>query len=259
MTTMLLYRNIKALNRDEHKGLRLRQSSDCAFAAGIHLVPVAGLEFYQAGRHYPIVFVGEGDRTTPIALLGLQEGQNTFVDAAGQWAPNLYVPAFVRRYPFVLAQDGNENFTVCIDSDHAGWNEEEGQQLFDDAGANSGYLDEMIRFLRNFTVEMERTRRFVDRLDALELLGKRSLKLTHASGEAFTLTDFLTVDEEKFLKLADDQVLALHRDGFLGWVYAHLMSLGNANQLFERHLATRPAPAAVKKATKGRAKPKAKA
>lgn len=238
---MLLYKQIQALNRDEHKALQLRQADNCAFAANTHLVPLAGLEFYQAARHYPIVFIGEGDKAAPIALLGLQEGQNTYVDAAGQWASNQYVPAFVRRYPFVLAQSGEEDFTVCIDSEYAGWNKEEGQRLFNEDGANSEYLDEMIRFLNNFTSEMERTRTFVARLDELGLLVTRSFQLNHVNGESFVLRDFLAVDEEKFTQLTDEQVLALHKDGFLGWIYAHLMSLGNVNQLFERHLAARPA------------------
>lgn len=242
-TTLLLYKQVKALNRDEHKAFRLKQANECSFAAGTHLVPLAGLEFYQAARHYPIVFIGEGEKAAPIALLGLKEGQNTCVDANGQWLANQYVPAFVRRYPFVLAQGSNEDFTVCIDTEFQGWNEEEGQRLFAEDGANSEYLDEMIRFLQNFTHEMDRTRRFVGRLQELGLLEKRSFKLSHVSGESFVLSDFLAVDEEKFLKLGDEQVLALHKDGFLGWVYAHLMSLGNINQLFERHLAARSAPA----------------
>ena len=236
MTTMLLYKEIKALNRDEHKALKLKAASDCAFAASTHLVPLAGLEFFQAARHYPIVFIGDGDKAMPIALLGLKEGHNGYVDGEQQWQANTYIPAFVRRYPFVLAQDDADNFTVCFDAAHEGWNEEDGRELFVDGGQNSEFLEEMIQFLQNFTAEMERTRLFVDKLNELELLSSRTLKLTHASGESFVLSDFQAVDEEKFLSLADDKVLELHKAGILGWIYAHLMSLGNANQLFEDYL-----------------------
>lgn len=240
--TMLLYKQVKPLNREEHKGFRLKPSNTCEFAAEAHLVPMAGQEFYQAARHYPIVFIGEGDNIAPIAMLGLKEGHNAFVDQ-GQWATNYYVPAFVRRYPFVLSQGSNQDFTVCIDDEFEGWGKDEGQALFDEAGANTPYLEEMIRFLQSFTSEMERTRSFVAKLRELELLDKRSFKLTHVSGENFVLSDFMAIDEEKFTKLSDEQVLALHKDGFLGWIYAHLMSLGNVNQLFERHLAARKASA----------------
>lgn len=239
MTTMLLYKEIKALNREEHRGLKLRAAEDCAFAAATHLVPLAGLEFFQAAVHYPILFIGEGERLLPIALLGLKEGLNSYLDEQQRWKADTYVPAFVRRYPFVLAQDNANNFTVCFDAAYEGWNDDEGRELFVEEGANSAFLDEMISFLQNFSAEMERTRQFVATLEELGLLAKRTLQLTHASGETFVLSDFLAVDEEKFLALDDDQVLALHKAGFLGWIYAHLMSLGNANRLFTSLLAGR--------------------
>jgi hypothetical protein len=198
---------------------------------------VAGLEFFQAARHYPIVFVGQGEQAMPIALLGLTQGHNGYVGDDHQWQANTYIPAFVRRYPFVLAQDGQDKFTVCFDAAYPGWNQEDGRELFAEDGQNSPFLEEMIQFLQNFTAEMERTRAFVAQLNALELLSPRTLKLTHKSGETFVLSDFLAVDEEKFGTLADEQVLALHKAGFLGWVYAHLMSLGHANQLFDDYLA----------------------
>lgn len=239
MTTMLLYKEIKALNRDEHKALKLKSVEDCSFAAATHLVPLAGLEFFQAARHYPIVFIGEGEQAMPIALLGLKEGHNGYVGEQQQWRENTYIPAFVRRYPFVLAQDDANNFTVCFDAAFGGWNEEDGRELFNAEGQNSAFLEEMIQFLQNFTAEMERTRLFVAKLNELELLAPRTLKLTHSSGETFVLSDFQSVDEEKFLALGDEQILDLHTSGFLGWIYAHLMSQGNANQLFAHYLASK--------------------
>lgn len=243
MSTLLLYKEIKALNRDEHKSLKLKSSGDCQFAADTHIVPLAGLEFFQAARGYPVVFIGEGDSVSPIALLGLKEGLNSYVGEDGNWRANTYIPAFIRRYPFVLAQGDDENFTVCFDESYTGWNTEEGRELFSEVGENSEYLNEMIAFLQNFTAEMQRTRQFVLRLQELDLLVPRTLKLTHTSGENFVLKDFLAVDEEAFLKLSDEQVLSLHKAGFLGWIYAHLMSLGNANQLFEHYLATKQSTA----------------
>lgn len=235
--TPLLYREITPLNRDAHRQLRLRQLQDARFAAETHLVPLAAAEFFQAARQYPILFVGQGADISPIALLGLKAGHNTFIDEAGQWQRNAYVPAFIRRYPFVLAQKDGENFTVCFDRQFAGWNEQEGQALFDGEGKNSAYLEEMIRFLHNFSGEMERTREFVARLVEFDLLTERSLRLTRGGGESFVLSDFMAVDEEKFVNLPEEKVLALNRAGYLGWIYAHLMSVANANELYDRHVA----------------------
>lgn len=235
------YKEINALNRDLNKNLKLVQSNDSDFAKNMHLIPLAWLEFFQAARHYPIVFIGEGNDIVPIALLGLQPETNLFVNEQKQWEDNTYIPAFVRRYPFVLAETDNENSTVCFDAAYAGWNEKEGRALFDGAGKNSEFLDGMIEFLQNFSSEMKRTRLFVEKLNELDLLHNRSIQLTHKNGETFVLTDFITVDEEKFLRLTDEKILDLHKQGCLGIIYAHLMSQGNINQLFSRYMAAKSA------------------
>lgn len=244
------YQEVTALNREQHKNFKLKQTSNCGFAKNMHLVPLAGVEFFQASSHYSIVFVGEGANTVPVALLGLTADENGFVNSDNQWEENCYVPAFIRRYPFVLAEDKNDNFTVCIDSAYDGWNEKEGQPLFNTDGKNSEFLDEMIRFLQNFSHEMTRTRQFVEKLQELDLLHVRSMQLKHSSGETFLLSDFRTVNEEKFLQLKDKQILDLHKQGFLGFIYAHLISQSNAGQLFSRYLRTKNLPDNSNKAKK---------
>ena len=94
--------------------------------------------------------------------------------------------------------------------------------------------------LRRRRIKAFGDRELVEALNELQLLTPRTLQLTHASGESFVLRDFQAVDEARFAELTDEQVLSLHKKGFLGWVYAHLMSLGNANQLFERFLERKP-------------------
>lgn len=239
MSTLLFYKNITILNRDKHRKHHLKASGDFEFAGETHFVPLAGQEFFRAARDYPILFIGGEEQTLPIALLGLEPGQNSYLDENKVWIRGVYVPAFVRRYPFVLAEMGNENSSVCFDAAFAGWNEEEGKALFTEEGENSEFLSEIMQFLQNYAFEMKRTQAFVARLKELNLLQQKTLTLTHSSGETYTVRDFMTVDEEALGKLADEDVLALHKDGFLGWIYAHLMSLGSANQLFDRYLAGR--------------------
>lgn len=230
------YKDITILNREQHKLLKLKQSSDCVFAKNMHLVPLAAVEFFQAARHYPIVFIGEDEDMVPVALLGLTQDENQFIDNDNQWQTNIYIPAFIRRYPFVLAEAQDSNFTVCFDNTYNGWNEHDGRNLFNQQGENSEFLDEMIQFLQNFTEEMKRTRGFISKLQQLQLLAPRTIQLTHNSGQRFVLTDFNVVNEEKFLQLSEPQILDLHKQGFLGIIYAHLMSQGNANQLFASYL-----------------------
>lgn len=236
MSSLLLYDDITLLNRERHRQLKLKPSTGFAFASGTHYVPVAGQEFYQAARDFPILFVGD-EQMIPIALLGLEAGQNLHVDEQGHWTPSAYVPAFIRRYPFVLAASNEERFSVCFDAAHDGWNETEGEALFDEDGENTGFLDEVIEFLKGYTAEMERTRDFVDSLRELDLLVQKTLRLTRPDGSTYRIDDFHAVDEGRFGELSEEQVLELHRKGYLGLVYAHLMSLGSANRLFDRHLA----------------------
>ncbi|MEN3931529.1 SapC family protein [Microvirga sp. W0021] len=250
---MLLYKNVTPLSRDAHKDMKLKPSATVDFAAEAHWTPVAGSEFYQASRVYPVVFMQEGTEADapvmPIALLGLSAGHNDFVGKDGQWKKETYIPAFIRRYPFVLAntKENSEEFTICFDDSFAGLNTKEGRELFNKDGTNSELLEEAIRFMNGFRVEMERTQKFVALLKKYDLLEKRSADIRSASGVAFQVQDFLLVSEEKFSKLTGAQLAELHKEGFLGWIFAHLMSLGNLPGLLELHLANKgPAAAPAK-------------
>lgn len=203
-----------------------------SFAAQTHYVPLAAVELYEAARDYPIVFAG-GENASPLAILGLRPGQNLFVDAEGRWAEGTFVPAFVRRYPFVLARPGPEvtDFTVCLDESYEGLSETEGGPLFDEQGKESAHVSRVVELLKEFLTETERTRRFVQRLEQLELLAIQSMQVQDRHGRKFALRDFRMIDEAKLKGLSDDVLGELHRAGYLGCIYAHLISLGNVTQL----------------------------
>lgn len=235
---MLLYKQVVALSRNEHKSLKLKPLKDFEFAAHAHWVPAAGIEFYRAAKFYPIVFAGEGDALAPILLLGLKSGQNDFVDKNMQWRKDTYIPAFIRRYPFVLADTGaaNKDLTVCLDIACPALNETEGRELFKEDGSNGDVFNDILKFMKDFTIEMERTKHFVSELKKLDLLIKRNANIRKADGPSFQVQDFLAVDEEKFSKLSGAELESLHKQGFLGWIFAHLMSLNTLTDLFDMHL-----------------------
>lgn len=236
---MLFYKNVTALSRDDHKGYKLKLVDGFEFAQETHWMPVAGVEFVHAARHYPVVFVGEGDKLHPILLLGLEVGHNEYVNEDKAWKGDTYLPAFVRRYPFVLADTGakSKELTVCFDAAFSGWNKTEGRELFLPNGENSEFLQEMLQFMNGFNVEMERTAAFMRELNRLNLLVKRSADIKSASGKTFQVQDILVVDETALSKLSGDDLETLNKAGFLGWIFAHLMSLGNLTALFDLHLA----------------------
>ncbi|WP_025090727.1 SapC family protein [Brucella intermedia] len=227
--TMLLYKNVTALSRDLHRSLRLKPTDRFGHAAGTHWVPLSGVEFFRAALHYPIVFVQEKDKFAPVALLSLRPGHNDWLDTDGRWRQHSYIPAFIRRYPFVLADTGAKNgeLTVCIDNTCDNWNENEGQQLFTQEGQNTPFLDEMMKFMDSFRLEMQRTADFVETVAGLGLLVKRTLTVRNAEGQAIQLKDIYMIDEQKLSALKAQNLHKLNQGGTLGWIFAHLMSLAN--------------------------------
>jgi hypothetical protein len=226
-----IYNNVVPLNRERHRNLKLQTDGRVRFAASTHFIPLTAVELYDAARDYPVVFAG-GESASPVAILGLRSEENLFVGADGRWAEGRYVPAFVRRYPFILARSGpSSDFTVCLDESYDGLSETEGTPLFDEEGKESELVSRIVALLKDFLTETERTRRFVERLGELELLSVQSMQVQDRSGKKYALRDFRMVDEKKLRELDDSVLGELHRAGYLGCIYAHLVSLSNVSRL----------------------------
>lgn len=232
--SVLFYKNVQPLNSEKHRQLHLEPfPEDFSFARTTPMVPLAATEFFSACRHYPILFSGQDDNLLPVAILGYTEQQNQFVNDQNQWQSGAYIPAFVRRYPFILAQDKDQDQqTVCFDRQWKGFNEEgRGPTLFTETGEQSEPLQQVIRFIEALHRDMQRTQLFLQFLQQNQLLQKRDLQISNSQGNTFVLKDFRILDEQAFMKLADEQVLAFHKNGWLPWVYAHLLSLSNLSIL----------------------------
>ncbi|WP_158881782.1 SapC family protein [Rhodanobacter sp. L36] len=241
MAEVLFYERPVPLNRTEHKDLRLKPVPNVKFAMNAHSVPLTGAEFGIAARDHLIVFAGNSiEDAGPVALLGLRLNENLYVDTEGKWAPNVYVPAFVRRYPFVLAekpagQEGDD-FTVFLDEQYEGFNADEGERLFKEDGTDTELLTNAVGFLGEFQQNVARTKWFMKQLLKNELLVPRNVRLQKdgkdgQEGKAINLNGLFVVDEEKLRKLDEKATYELMREGVLGWVYAHLLSLSNIDRL----------------------------
>ncbi|WP_435106570.1 SapC family protein [Arhodomonas sp. AD133] len=233
MAQMIFYQNIIPLDREQHRDLRVRNRPGYApQARETHYVPLGGAEFFQAARDYPIVFSGEGDTLGPVALLGLREGENLFLDDHDQWRGGVHLPAFVRRYPFILADNGEgSGFSIGVDEDSEVLSRAEGDPLFTDDGEYSEALNGYIRLMQEFYQDMQRTRALTQRLVDLDVLVERAVEIGAPDGRTFQLGGLKFVDEQRLAGLSDEQLVALQRDGYLGRVYAHLVSVGNLQRL----------------------------
>lgn len=228
----LLYRNPVPLSAQQHAHWRVR-AGDAAFAAGAHAVPLLIGEFAAAARDYPLVFAGSD--AAPIAVLGLQASHNRFV-SDDQWQAGAYVPAYVRRYPFVFARTTDpDGYVLAIDADAPMLvtDGDEGQALFDD-GQPSALTRQALQFCDAFTREHAATCAFTAQLAAAGVLVERQADVTHADGRNASLQGFQVVDAERFAALPDATVLAWHRQGWLALVHFHLASLARFPDLLTR-------------------------
>jgi len=241
----LFYNALEPLSSEAHATFRLRPADAAPFFVGQHAVPITTDEFVSAQRRLPIVFTS-GDDAIPIALMGLNEGVNVFVGDDGRLTDNnVYVPAYVRRYPFMLAKlhpDAQE-MSLCFDptADTLGAFED-GQALFDGAEPSQTTKD-ILSFNEQFEQAGARTASFMNELRELGLLMEGEVTI-QADGQTqpFIYRGFQIVNEEKLGELRGDQLRKIHKSGMLPLIYAHLFSLSQMPDIFNRQMALGKVP-----------------
>lgn len=244
MSDLVYYEKPVMLDREKHRRRRIRPGASFAFARKANSLYLAGAEFGEACKEYAIVFTrGGSGRVIPVVMLGLRARENLYVDDAGGWRGR-YIPAFVRRYPFVLAElPGQATLAVCIDESYPGVNDVDGEPLFDAGGQDTPFLRNALDFLAACQSESLRTEAFCRRLDQAGLLAEMNARADLVDGRTFSVNGLLVVDEKKLMALPDATVQAMFRHGELHLVSMHLLSLSNMQQLVDR-LAQRKVPAA---------------
>ena len=234
-----LHKKVVALDRVAHRELKLDLAArDLANVNALNAFFVAGTEFTDACKEFPVVWVAAGNgadgrpQVAPIAVFGLQAGQNLCTDANG-WRVR-YVPAVLRLYPFALARVGPSEMVVCFDQSWGGFGSQ-GEALFKDDGTPSEFTLNVQKQLEAFEVEVERTRLAGAVLVEKGLLRDMRFDATMPDGSKLTVDGFLTIDEEKLNKLSDADLVALTRNGLMGLIHAHQISLGNMARLVQWH------------------------
>jgi len=234
----LFYKDLIPLSSSVHTGYRVRSSETAPFLTGAHAIPITVDEFITAQRNYPIVF-SVGENPVPLALMGLNEGVNVFVDEDGRLTGQAYVPAYIRRYPFLLArlQPQAEELSLCFDptSDLIG-EFDEGNPLFNDGQPNES-LNSILKFCEEFEIAAQRTNAFVKELQEAELLidGEVTIQPT-GQDQPFVYRGFQMVSDEKLRELHGDKLRKLNQNGALPLVMAHLFSLPMIREVFGRQL-----------------------
>lgn len=232
-TLPLFYKNPRPLNTDRDASLSLAQHPDYRFAANSNAVPLLASEFAAACKNYPIVFA-MADVAQPLALLGLRNSENLFVDVEGQWAANHHVPAYVRRYPFIFLESSDkQQFTLCIDEDSPLINAGTTNPFFK-SGEPTELTKKALDFCGIFQSEHTYTQEFAKAIEAADLLIENRADMTLRSGEKLSMAGFRVIDEQRFNKLPDETFLKWRERGWLHLVYCHLISTSNWGPLIDR-------------------------
>lgn len=234
-TQLLFYEKVTTVSLQRHGNWSVESAKHYEFARRVNSVPLVAAEMPQAAREYTIVFAGTDETLMPVALLGIEDNDNVFVTDSGGWDAK-YVPAFVRRYPFVFSKsEDGASVTLCIDENWSGCSEDgRGQRLFNEQGERTPYLDNILSFLHEYQNQFIRTQAYCNKLKELDLLESMQAQLTLSSGEQRSLVGFMAVNRDKLRALPGDKLAELAKTDELELTYAHLQSMNNLSQMLER-------------------------
>jgi hypothetical protein len=244
-TLPLLYSDLQPLSSNLHGNWKIRRLEKSPNMANVHAVPATVEEFPLLQRHYPVVF-SVGDNPVPLALMGLNEGVNVFLDAQGVLIDReVYVPAYLRRYPFLLAKlrPESDELSLCVDPSSGAVGEfEDGEPLFD-GDQPSEATKAVLQFCEQFEMAGQRTGAFMEELKQANLLMEGEVAIQPEGQEQpFVYRGFQMVDEEKLRNLRGDELRKMNQNGMLALIFAHLFSLSQTRDIFSKQVAQGKGP-----------------
>ena len=232
-----MFKSVVPLAVEKHKKKRLKPVADYGFASQQTMCPITAVEFPRVAPIYPIVFLKDdvGDMGA-FALLAVPKGKNLFVDGDGSWRA-AYVPASIRRYPFVFGRTNKDdkNLALCIDEDGDHVSETEGEPLFTGDGKPTEILEKAIEFMKQFQTNHAHTVAICRELERLEMFQGLKAEVRLPSGKKYDFVGGSIIDEKKLSSVADAEFLEWRKRGWLALIYAHLISLGQIARLAELH------------------------
>jgi len=247
-----MFKNITPINKEKHLKTKVKPVDNFDFVKDVHIASVMVHEFSRASSVYPIVFLEDQaeDQFKPVVLTGLEEGENLFVKD-NKWEAS-YIPAIVRRYPFALAQTGEDGkYTICIDDASEFVNEKEGQELF----TEDGEAGEVIEKVKQYLTELQQMEQFTKEFSAYMAKNNMFTPLNmkvRIGNEIKNISGAYVINEERFNALSDEKFLELRSKKYTPVVYSHLSSLAQIERLvaFKDEASKVEAPKAKAKKTK---------
>jgi hypothetical protein len=243
---VMFYADPEPLDSKRHAKLGMRSSDrPFTFAAKQHFIPLHVGEFGPAGLHFPVVFAGPD--FTPLAVMGLNDKENLFIEPDGFYRRGVYAPAFLRRYPFVVARDDAANrMVVCIDRASDLFTEDKPDAPLFENGEPTEFTKNCIEFCTQFDRDRARTEAFVKVLKDLDLFELKETSYTPrlpdgSNGQPQRIAEYSAVSETKLNALSPEKLAELRDNGALMQIYAHLHSLMGFDRLVSETIARQAA------------------
>lgn len=220
----LFYTNPAPLDSKRHANLSLKKNFGFDYASDVNAVPVNMIEMPQVCHFYPIAFSPD-ENATPVAIMGLRDNENLFVGNKGTWEEGAYIPAYIRRYPFIFSElPGSDQLTLCVDINDTVTEENGEQKFFDADGKPSALAQNALEFCKSYHAAAQQTLEFSRYLAASGLLVDRKAEIVVAGNRRINFAGFRILDEQKLTQMDDKDFLEWRKRGWLPFLYAHLFS-----------------------------------
>lgn len=233
-TQLLIYETAIAVSPNRHSDCYV-ESGGYGFSRHVNSVPLMAVEFVPAASEYAIIFAGADGEVMPAVILGMRGKENAYINTANEWHAK-YIPAFIRRYPFVFSSSNDgQTFTLCIDEAYAGFNRDKrGQALFGEDQKPTPYVENVLTFLQEYQSQFQRTQAFCKKLQELDLLEPMQATMSLETGERLSLTGFMAVNRDKLKALSGEVLSELAKTDELELIYLHLHSMRNLSNMKDR-------------------------
>ncbi len=220
----LFYKKPIPLDATKHGNISLKKNFGFSFTKGVNAVPINMIEMPQISHHYPIAFSPD-ENATPVAIIGLRDNENLFLDENNNWDLSTYIPAYIRRYPFIFSEIPNsEQLTLCIDDTSEAIEEGREQPFFNEDGKPSDLSKNALEFCKSYHAASVQTIEFSKAISDSGLLIEREAQINVAGNRRINFSGFRIIDEQKFADIDDKTFLQWREKGWLPFIYAHLFS-----------------------------------
>ncbi|MDD2838786.1 MAG: SapC family protein [Sulfuricurvum sp.] len=228
-----MYKNIELIHTLTHKESFVKAFDNFAYAKEMISTPITIAEFYECCKDYPILFVKDAEGNwSASAMLGFKEKENIFVDENGTWENLRYVPASIRRYPFIFVNHEDNKLSLGLDSSAKSAGESKSdRKLFDEEGKPSEFLTGVMNFMNQFQADAGTSGQFIKQLDQWGLLEEKTAQIVTPDQTSYQINGFYVVNEEKLQHLSKKKKQEMCDHNAFQLITAHLISLSNVQRM----------------------------